>query len=162
MTSTHHLDPAALAAMELRARLRSLAAAQAAAFDMLYHHCGGNSSAGTQINRSTDRLAHLVALLADLAWVHGEHEVYEAPLPPPAPEAAAVKHLHQDLAKLGHRRHLMTSDQRVAVLNYLDALLVTVSSCIDLDEHAPSPTLARKARGFVADFTEVRNMAAAL
>lgn len=162
MTSTHHLDPAALAAVELRARLRSLAAGQVEAFDMLYHHCGGSSPAGTQINRSAHRLAHLAALLADLAWVHGEHKVYEAPLPPPAPEAAAVKHLHQDLAKLGHRRHPMNADQRLAVLNYLDALLVAVSSCIDLDDQAPSQTLARNARGFVSDFTKVRNAAAAL
>ena len=66
MTSTHHLDPAALAAVELRARLRSLAAGQVEAFDMLYHHCGGSSPAGTQINRSAHRLAHLAALLADL------------------------------------------------------------------------------------------------
>ena len=162
MTSAHHFDPTALAAVELRARLRSLAVGQVEAFDLLYHHCGGSSPAGAQINRSTDRLCHLAALLADLAWVHGEREVYGASLPPPAPEAAAVKHVHQAFLKPGHRRHLMNFEQRVAVLNYLDALLIAVSSCLDLDEHAPSQTLARKARGFVTDFTEVRNTAAAL
>jgi hypothetical protein len=162
MTSTHHLDSAALAAVRLRARLRSLTAGQAEAFDMLYRHCGGDSPAGTQINRSTDRLSHLAALLADLAWVHGEHQAYEGSLPSPAPEAMAVKYVYQDFSRLGHRRHLMNSEQRAAVLAYLDALLVAIASCIDLDEHAPSQTLARKARGFVTDFTEVREAVAAL
>jgi hypothetical protein len=58
MTSAYHFDPTALAAIELRARLRSLAAGQVEAFDLLYHHCGGSSPAGAQINRSTDRLCH--------------------------------------------------------------------------------------------------------
>ena len=40
-------------------------------------------------------LEYLAALLADLAWVPGEREVYGASLPPPAPEAAAVKHVGQ-------------------------------------------------------------------
>ena len=45
---------------------------------------------------------------------------------------------------------------------YLDALLIEVGSCLELDEHAPSATLGREARRFVGDFREVREAAAAL
>ena len=60
------------------------------------------------------------------------------------------------------RRAIMNPEQRTAVVAYLDALLIEVNSCLELDEHAPSATLGREARRFVGDFREVREAAAAL
>lgn len=52
---------------------------------------------------------------------------------------------------------IMNAEQRTAVLAYLDALLLEVTRCLDLDEHAPSATLGREARRFIGDFSRVRH-----
>lgn len=164
MTNMHQPDPAALAAVRLRARLRALTAGQTEAFDLLYRHFGVSSPTGARLNQSAGRLAYLAVLLADLAWVHGEHEAHEASRPPSAPETEAVKRVCPVCRQVSsaHRRHAMSDEQRAAVLVYLDALLVAVASCVALDGHAPSRTLGREARRFIGDFTEIRQAAAAL
>ena len=56
----------------------------------------------------------------------------------------------------------MNPEQRTAAVADLDALLLEVASCLELDEQAPSATLGREARRFMGDFREVRQAAAAL
>jgi hypothetical protein len=154
-------DPAALAAVVLRRRLRALASGQTEAFDLLYYQFGAGSTLGATINHAANRLPYLAALLADVAWTHGETAAHDGALPVPAPEAEAVKRVFRHHANV-KRRAIMNPEQRTAVVAYLDALLVEVTSCLDLDEHAPSATLGREARRFVGDFREVREAAAAL
>jgi len=162
MTNEYDLaDPAALAAVQLRRRLRALAAGQTEAFDLLYYQFGAGSALGTTIGHAANRLPYLAVLLADVAWTHGEHAAHEGSLPPPAPEAEAVKRVFRFHASV-KRRTIMNPEQRTAVVAYLDALLLEVASCLDLDEQAPSATLGREARRFMGDFQEVRQAAAAL
>jgi hypothetical protein len=163
MTSDHDsAEPAAsAAAVHLRRRLRALAAGQTEAFDLLYYQFGAGSNLGGTIGHAANRLPYLAVLLADVAWTHGEHAAHEGSLPPPAPEAEAVKRVFRHHANV-KRRAIMSPEQRTAVVAYLDALLLEVGSCLDLDEHAPSATLGREARRFMSDFAEVRQAAAAL
>lgn len=162
MTSEFDLaDPAALAAVHLRRRLRALASGQTEAFDLLYYQFGAGSAIGATIGHAANRLPYLAALLADVAWTHGEHAAHDGAVPPPAPEAEAVKRVFRFHANV-KRRAIMNDEQRTAVVAYLDALLIEVGSCLELDEHAPSATLGREARRFVGDFREVREAAAAL
>jgi hypothetical protein len=152
-------DPAALAAVELRRRLRALAAGQAEAFDLLYYQFGAESALGGTIGHAANRLPYLAVLLADVAWTNGDHAAaHDGALPPPAPEAEAVRRVFRHHANV-RRRMVMSAEQRTAVLAYLDALLVEVASCLELDDHAPSATLGREARRFVDDFTRVREAA---
>jgi hypothetical protein len=160
MTSDHDLaDPAALAAVQLRQRLRALAVGQEKAFDLLRCEFGAGSALGSVIVHGTDRLPYLATLVGDVAWTHGESAAYDGSKPPRAPEADAVERVFRDHGT-GTRRVVMNSEQRVAVVAYLDALLVEVASCLELDQHAPSATLGREARRFMGDFSEVRRVAA--
>ena len=154
-------DAAAGAAVVLRRRLRALASGQTEAFDLLYYQFGAGSSLGATINHAANRLPYLAALLADVAWTHGERAAHDGAPPTPAPEAEAVKRVFRHHANV-KRRAIMNPEQRLAVVAYLDALLIEVTSCLDLDAHAPSATLGREARRFVGDFREVREAAAAL
>jgi hypothetical protein len=155
-------DPAALAAVQLRRRLRALAAGQTEAFDLLYYQFGGDSVLGGTISHAANRLPYLAALLADVAWTNGDQAAaHDGALPPPAPEAEAVRRVFRCHASV-RRRVVMSPEQRTAVLAYLDALLTEVASCLALDEHAPSATLGREARRFVDDFTGVRKATLAL
>jgi hypothetical protein len=162
MTSDfHQASPAALTAVRLRRRLRALAAGQTEAFDLLHRQFGDDSTLGTTIGHATNRLPYLAALLADVAWTQGEHAAaHDGVLPPPAPEAEAVKRVFRCHTNV-RLRAMMNREQRTAVLAYLDALLVEVASCLELDQHAPSATLGREARRFLGDFTEVREATAA-
>jgi hypothetical protein len=154
-------DPAAEAAVVLRRRLRALASGQTEAFDLLYYQFGAGSTLGATINHAANRLPYLAALLADVAWTHGEHAAHDGAPPPPAPEAEAVKRVFRQHVNV-RRRAIMNPEQRTAVVAYLDALLLEVTSCLELDQHAPSATLGREARRFVGDFREVREAAAAV
>ncbi len=155
-------DAAAGAAVVLRRRLRALASGQTEAFDLLYYQFGAGSTLGATINHAANRLPYLAALLADVAWTHGETgAAHDGALPVPAPEAEEVKRVFRHHANV-KRRAIMSPEQRTAVVAYLDALLIEVGSCLELDEHAPSATLGREARRFVGDFREVREAAAAL
>ena len=63
MTSDFDLaDPAALAAVQLRRRLRALAAGQTEAFDLLYYQFGAESSLGATIGHAANRLPYLAVL----------------------------------------------------------------------------------------------------
>ena len=75
--------------------------------------------------------------------------------PPRGAEADAVRRVFRYHAS-ERRRFAMSDEQRTAVVAYLDALLLEVARCIDLEEHAPSATLGREARQFVGAVTEVR------
>jgi hypothetical protein len=151
---------AARAAVELRARLRALASAQTEAFDLLYYEFGAASPTGVVITKVATRLTYLAALLADLAWTNGEPAAHDGVRPPPAPEADAVRRVFRYHAS-ERRRFAMSTEQRAAVLAYLDALLLEVARCIELEGHAPSATLGREARQFVGAVTEVRGAAVA-
>lgn len=155
MISLDGADPAAMAAVALRGRLRALMVGQIEAFDMIYYHLGAGHSAGALVMPSSNRLRYIATLLADLAWVHGDHEAHEGSSPPVAPEVDAVKRVYKVHSSPG-RRYAMTADQRAAVLAYLDALSTEISGCIGLDEHAPSPTLGREARRFAGELAEIR------
>ena len=61
----------------------------------------------------------------------------------PAPEAEEVKRVFRHHANV-KRRAIMNPEQRTAVVAYLDALLIEVNSCLELDEHAPSATLGAR------------------
>ena len=138
-----------------------LPGSDAADLDLLYYQFGAGSTLGATINHAANRLPYLAALLADVAWTHGETAAHDGALPVPAPEAEEVKRVFRHHANV-KRRAIMNPEQRTAVVAYLDALLIEVTSCLDLDEHAPSATLGREARRFVGDFREVREAAAAL
>ena len=148
-------DPAALAAVRLRQRLRALAGGQAEAFDLLFYEFGTGGDLASKIFRSVDCLPYLAVLLADLAWTRGQPGAHDGALPPPAPEALELKRVFRPQTREG-RRTTMNTEQRAAVLAYLDAVLSEVTKCVDLDQHAPSATLAREARRFVGDFNRVR------
>jgi hypothetical protein len=152
-------DPAAAAAVELRKRLRALAAGQSEAFDLLYHQFKAGSGTAAKIACAATRLPYLAALLADLAWTLGDHAAHDGTLPTAAPEAVEIKRVFRPHANM-KQRTIMNDEQRLAVLAYLDALLAEVAHCVDLDAHAPSPTLAREARRFLGDFKEIRAAAA--
>src|SRR5215218_2237367 len=104
MTSHDDLaEPAASAAVQLRRRLRALAAGQTEAFDLLYYQFGAGSSLGGTIGHAANRLPYLAVLLADLAWTHGEQAAHEGSLPPPAPEAEEVKRVFRHHANVKRR-----------------------------------------------------------
>lgn len=151
-------DLAAAAAVELRTRLRALAAGQSEAFQLLYQDLGGANPAGFAAKQLSDRLPFLAFLLADLAWSHGDRSAHEGAPPERAAEADAVCQVfrHHDSER---RRHPMSLEQRTAVLAYLDAVLVEVGRCLDLEDHAPSARLGREAREFVSAVTDMRRAA---
>ena len=151
-------DLAVAAAVELRTRLRALAAGQSEAFQLLYQDLGGSSPAGLAAKQISDRLPFLAFLLADLAWTNGDRSAHEGAPPERAAEADAVCRVfrHHDSER---RRYPMTQEQRAAVLVYLDAVLVEVGRCLDLEEHAPSARLGREAREFVSAVTDMRRAA---
>ena len=145
---------AAHAAIVLRWRLRALAAGQTAACDLLHAQLGTRRGLATILDQAEVRLHFMAALLADVAWTNGDKGGHDATWPPAAPEADEVRRAsHSDT---GRRRATMKPHQRAAVLAYLDALLSVVADCSSLDRHAPSPTLGREARRFIADFGKVR------
>ena len=148
-------EMAARTAVALRTRLRALASAQTEAFDLLYYEFGAASPTGVVITNVATRLPYLAALLADLAWTNGERTAHDGVVPPPAPEADAVRRVFRFHAS-ERRRFAMNSEQRTAVVAYLDALLLEVTRCIELEDHAPSATLGREARQFVGAVSEVR------
>lgn len=148
-------DPPALAAVQLRRRLRALVAGQAEAFDLLCGEFGTGGVLAAKIFGAVDCLPYLAALLADLAWTRGQPGAHDGTLPPLAPEVIELKRVFNMQVREG-RRTLMNVEQRAAVLAYLDAVLLEVTKCVDLDQHAPSPTLAREARRFIGDFSKVR------
>jgi hypothetical protein len=151
-------DLAVAAAIALRMRLRALAAGQADAFDLLYYEFGGSSPAATAVGKAANRLTFLAFLLADLAWTNGEQSAHDAELPPRAAEAEAVCRVFRH--HVGERRRYpMNPEQRTAVVAYLDALLLEVGRCIELEEHAPSARLGREAREFIGAVTEMRRAA---
>lgn len=152
-------DVAAAAAIEVRARLRALAAGQHEAFGLLYQELGGSSSLGASIDQAASRLPFLAFLLADLAWTNGEHSAHDERPPERAAEVDAVCRVFRHHAS-ERRRYVMSSEQRTAVLAYLDAVLVEVGRCIGLEEHAPSARLGREARDFVSAVAEMRRAAA--
>lgn len=148
-------DPAALSAVQLRARLRALGAGQSEAFDLLYHQFRAGSAVAAKVAGATGRLPYLAALLADLAWTRGDRAAHDGALPGAAPEAVEIKRVFRPHATTKQRTAL-NEEQRLAVLAYLDAVLAEVGHCIDLGPHAPSDRLDREARRFVGDFTEIR------
>jgi hypothetical protein len=149
-------DPAALAAVHLRRRLRGLAAGQTEAFDLLWYEFGIGGELGGKVLHGVHCLPYLAVLLADLAWTRGQRAAHDGALPPLAPEAEEVKRVFRYQVREG-RRAAMNAEQRTAVLAYLDALLLEVAKCLDLDEYAPSATLGREARHFIDDFNKVRS-----
>jgi hypothetical protein len=151
-------DVAVEAAIRLRTRLRALAAGQTEAFGLLYQEFGGSSSIGTAVNQMASRLPFLAFLLADLAWTNGERSAHDETLPERAAEVDAVCRVFRHHAS-ERRRSVMDAEQRTAVLAYLDAVLVEVGRCIDLEEHAPSPRLGREARAFATALTGMRRAA---
>jgi hypothetical protein len=153
-------DGAGPAAVSLRSRLRSLMTGQFEVFDMVYYHLGAGHHAIALATPSATRLRYITTLLADLAWIHGDREAHEGSLPPAAPEADEVKRVYKAHSSPG-RRYAMSAEQRAAVLVYLDALLIEIAGCSDLDEHAPSRTLGREARSFATALSEVREAVAA-
>ena len=154
------VDVAGPAAVSLRSRLRSLMAGQFEAFDMVYYHLGAGHHAGALVTPSATRLRYIATLLADLAWTYGDRQAHEGSLPPVAPEADEVRRVYKAHSSPG-RRYAMSAEQRAAVLVYLDALLIEIAGCSDLDEHAPSRTLGHEARRFTTDLSEVRAAVAA-
>ena len=148
-------DAAARAAIDLRLQLRALAVGQTAAFDLLHYQFGTNSGYASSIDRAASRLPFMAALLADVAWTNGDKGAHDGTVPPSAPEAVAVQQVFREHGNI-RRRPAMEPDQRAAVVAYLDALLKVVAGCCELDEHAPSATLGREARRFVADLSKVR------
>ena len=107
-------EMAARTAVELRARLRALASAQTEAFDLLYYEFGAASPTGVVITKVATRLPYLAALLADLAWTNGERTAHDGVVPPPAPEADAVRRVFRFHAS-ERRRFAMNAEQRTAV-----------------------------------------------
>ncbi len=101
-------EMAARAAVELRTRLRALASAQTEAFDLLYYEFGAASPTGVVITKVATRLSYLAALLADLAWTNGERTAHDGVVPPPAPEADAVRRVFRFHAS-ERRRFAMNS-----------------------------------------------------
>lgn len=152
-------DVAAAAAIEVRSRLRALAAGQTEAFGLLYQEFGGSSSLGSSIDQVATRLPFLAFLLADLAWTNGEQSAHDGRPPERAAEVDEVCRVFRHHAS-ERRRYVMDSEQRTAVVAYLDAVLVEVGRCISLEEHAPSPRLGREARHFVSALAEMRRAAA--
>jgi hypothetical protein len=110
------------------------------------------------IAKVANRLPFLAALLADLAWTNGERSAHDAVLPPRAAEAEAVHRVFRYHVS-ERQRYPMEPAQRTAVLVYLDALLLEVTRCIEIEDHAPSATLGREARQFVGAVTELRRAA---
>ena len=151
-------DLAAAAAIELRTRLRALAAGQSEAFQLLYQDLGGSSQAGAAARQASARLPFLAFLLADLAWTNGDRSAHEGAPPPRAAEVDEVCRVyrHHDSER---RRYPMSPEQRTAVLAYLDAVLVEVGRCLDLEEHAPSARLGQEAREFVSALAGIRRAA---
>lgn len=97
-------DPAALAAVHLRRRLRALSAGQAEAFDLLCYEFGTGGELGAKVFRAVDCLPYLAVLLADLAWTRGQPGAHDGSLPPLAPEAMEVKRVfrHQTLRRAAY------------------------------------------------------------
>ncbi len=160
MNSPCQADPAAAAAVRLRRRIRALMVGQSEAFDAVYYHFGAGHSVATLAGQSGSRLPFLMALLADLAWVHGDLEAHEGSGVLPASEADEVTRVCR-LYTGPRRRYVMDLGQRAAVLVYLDALLVELAACAALNEHAPSPTLGREAHRLAVDLTSIREAVAA-
>jgi hypothetical protein len=160
MKNLHHTDPAAATAVRLRSRIRALMAGQTEAFDAVYYHFGAGHPVATLAAQPGSRLTFLMALLADLAWVHGDLEAHDGSGVLPALEADAVKRVCW-LHTSPRRRYVMGLEQRAAVIAYLDALLVEIAGCAALDEHAPSRTLGREAHQLAADLIAIRAAVAA-
>ena len=118
MIDTDEADPSAAAAVRLRSRLRALMTGQNEAFDMIYYHLGVHHHAGALVMPSANRLRFIAMLLADLAWVHGDHEAHEGARSPQAAEAEAVKRVYKARSSSG-RRYVMSAEQRTVVLAYL-------------------------------------------
>jgi hypothetical protein len=152
-------DACVAAAVELRARLRALAAGQTEAFGLISQEIGGTSQIGMTADRMATRLPFLAFLLADLAWTHGERSAHDETPPERAVEVDSVCRVFRRNTS-ERRRYAMNAEQRSAVLTYLDATLLEVGRCIDLEGHAPSPRLGREAREFVSAVSELRRVAA--
>jgi hypothetical protein len=160
MNDLQPADPAAATAVRLRRRLRALMAGQGEAFDAVYGHFGAGHPLAALAAGSASRMHFLVALLADLAWVHGDLEAHEGSGVLPAAEVEAVKRVCR-LHTGPRRRYVMDVNQRDAILAYLDALLSELAGCAALDAHAPSPTLGREAHRLAADLASIREATAA-
>lgn len=152
-------DAPVAAAVELRARLRALAVGQTEAFGLISQEIGAVSQIGMTAERMATRLPFLAFLLADLVWTHGERTAHDETPPERAVEVDRVCRVFRYSAS-ERRRYTMNAEQRSAVLTYLDATLLEVGRCIDLEEHAPSLRLGREAREFVSAVSELRRAAA--
>jgi len=142
-------------ALELRERLRALAAVKSEAFGMIEHHLGGNHRLVGLVTGASRRLPFLIFLLGDLAWVLGERNAHAGDQLAASTEVEGIKRVFIAHA---HTRRLypMTESQLAAVLDYLDALLAVAARTIALDEHAPSRRLAREAGALTEELAHLR------
>jgi hypothetical protein len=149
-------EAAVNSAIALRRRLRALAMGQPEAFDMVFYHLGSNHPSATVAYGAGRRLDSFIMLLADLAWVHGRKDAHEAHALPEPPEVAEVRRVYRAHAET-RRQYLMTAEQQAAVMAYLDALVPILAGCAELDEHAPSRTLARESARFNEELGRLRD-----